>query len=138
MSSWFTIMSVWSLKDKTSLVRLKEKQLSVMEMVQTDRKPLCLGENSVMGDVFKPRDPGGASDNPVICPVNGSGTSGRGVGLYRRTRGAFEWRTLLLCYREGRGHTLEMELLLWRLVQGLHQDRNVEMEAGFALSIRHA
>lgn len=29
MFSWFTIMSVLSLKDRTSLVRLKEKQLSV-------------------------------------------------------------------------------------------------------------
>lgn len=72
-----------------------------------DRKPLCLGENSVMwgGGVFKPRDPGGASNNPVICPerLGGDGTSGRGVGLYRRTQ-----RTLMLCYCEGRRHTLEM------------------------------
>lgn len=57
------------------------------------------------GGVFKPRDPGGASNNPVICPerLGGDGTSGRGVGLYRRTQ-----RTLMLCYCEGRRHTLEM------------------------------
>lgn len=59
---------------------------------------------------LSPRELGGASNNPVICPerLGGNGTSGRGVGLYRRTQGVCECRTLMLCYCEGRRHTLEM------------------------------
>lgn len=51
-------MSVLGLKDKALVVRLKEKQLSASRWRSCRQTEIyCWRENSVMGDVFKPRDP---------------------------------------------------------------------------------
>lgn len=105
-------MSVFESQGQSFVVRQKKKQL--LCLVQLQMKILteshCVWVKTVWMGGFKPRDPGSASNNPVICPerLGGNWMSGRGVGLYRRTQGVCECRTLMLCYCEGRRHTLEM------------------------------
>ncbi len=113
-------MSVLGLKDKALVVRLKEKQLSASRWRSCRQTEIyCVRaaawrENSVMGDVFKPRDPTVLLLEQWMAGRQRDGT-GRD-GLNGNTGAVF----------------LETELLLRRLVQG----QECGGEAGFDLSIK--